>query len=222
VTSAPPRLVLVEGLGGAGKTTTAGWLAAEWACRGMSTRCIRERDRVPPRFRFPAEGPGYAAEMLDQWRRFAALVEGEDVAVVTEGHGWQPMAEFLYLAGGDAGQALAFCAELAEIVAPLRPALVYLEPGDVAAHLARLERLRPGWLVAMEARDTAAHGLARWGGSLLRFWRDWSRVQGEAFSRWPHAKLRVADPQEDWAAARGAILDFVGVDSRAAEGISPP
>jgi hypothetical protein len=62
----------------------------------------------------------------------------------------------------------------------------------------------------MEARDTAAHGLERWGGSLLRFWSDWGRVQSEAFVRWPHAKLRLADPHADWAAAREEILRFAG------------
>src|SRR5262249_39887227 len=92
-----------------------------------------------------------------------------------EGHGWQPMAEFMYLAGHSRQSVLDFCGKIESIISPLNPAVIYYAVDNIAEHLERIAQMRGrDWIRLMEQRDVEHHGLDAFGGSLLQFWDEWN------------------------------------------------
>lgn len=204
------RLILVEGLGGSGKTTTARYLEQILRSQGFEAAAILESYKRHPRFQFPNDVEHYTARMLEEWSLFLAARAGRAEVCLLEGHGWQPMAEFMYLAGYTPQAVIEFCADVASIISPLDPVLVYYAQEDVASHLRRVERLRVRqWISSMESRDTMHHGLDKFGGRLLQFWSEWAVLQEELYSRCPFPKLRLRDPHGDWDAAYTKIRNFI-------------
>jgi hypothetical protein len=130
-----------------------------------------------------------------------------------EGHGWQPMAEFMYLAGYSQQAVISFCEEVAAIISSLNPVVVYYAHDDVANHIERIEQLRGRqWISFMEDRDTMHHGLNMFGGNLLQFWSGWAVLQDEIFSRCAFPKLRIQNPHDDWDAAYMRIRSLLQIE----------
>jgi hypothetical protein len=70
-----PKLVLVEGLPGSGKSTTAQFLARQLRLAGHPASWHHEGETPHPVLRRPADSPmwaGYFADRLERWREFAA------------------------------------------------------------------------------------------------------------------------------------------------------
>ena len=144
-----PRLILIEGMIGSGKTTTAGHLADWLARRGEHVRAfgegtadhpIRTR-RVDELLAAPApDDPG--AYSAGQWRRLAERCLGDEQTVILESVFLQNsvMPAFIDDAPADA-VAQIFDAIVRE-AAPAEPFLIYLRPADIAAAVARVHRSR--------------------------------------------------------------------------------
>jgi hypothetical protein len=151
--------------------------------------------------------------MLEEWSLFLAEYRRRGGVCIMEGHGWQPMAEFMHLAGYPQRDVIGFCDDVASIISPLNPIVIYYSNEDVANHLERLEQLRGReWVELMEERDTLHHGLKKFGGSLLRFWREWAVLQEVIFSRCPFPKLRIRNPHGDWEGTYMSIRRFLQIE----------
>jgi hypothetical protein len=206
------QLILIEGLGGSGKTTTARYLEEVLRREGPSIAAILEGDMCHPKFEFPKFVAHYTTRMLEEWSLFLAQRERRREVCLMEGHGWQPMAEFMYLAGYPRQTVINFCDDIASIISPLNPVVVYYAHEDIAQHLERVEQLRGRqWVAFMEDRDTMHHGLKEFGGSLLRFWSEWALLQDEIFSRCSFPKLGIGNPHDNWDATYTRILSFLQV-----------
>ena len=207
------RLILIEGLGGSGKTSTVRYLDRLLRGGGRSIVPIVERDTCHPRFEFPSAVEHYTARMLEEWSLYLAGRGSSREVGLMEGHGWQPMAEFMFLAGYSRQAVIGFCDEVASIIGPLNPVVIYYTHEEVAEHLERVERLRGReWIAFMEDRDTRHHGLERFGGNLLHFWSEWTVLQDEIFARCPFPKLEVRNPHDDWDATYSRIRHFLGIE----------
>jgi hypothetical protein len=63
----------------------------------------------------------------------------------------------------------------------------------------------------MEQRDAEHHGLDAFGGSLLKFWREWNTLQNEIFNRCSFPKLRVENPHGDWEFTYEQVVNFLQI-----------
>ena len=141
---AVPRLILIEGMIGSGKTTTAGHLADWLARRGEDVRAfdegaadhpIRTR-RVDELLAVPAPGDpdAYSA---GQWRRLAERCRRGGQMVILESVFLQNSVMPAFIDGAPAAAVTEVCAEIQRQMAPAEPFLVYLRPTDIAAAIAR-------------------------------------------------------------------------------------
>jgi len=206
------KLILIEGLGGSGKTSTVSYLNDSLRQRNFDVTAIYERSDSHPKFNFPRFVENYAERMLEEWQLFLDERERVGQICVMEGHGWQPMAEFMYLAGCSRSAVLGFCDKIEAIISPLNPLIIYYTVDDVANHLERIAQMRGrDWIDFMEQRDVEHHGLDAFGNSLLTFWSAWTVLQDEIFNRCTLPKLRVENPHDDWEATYKKVVSFLQI-----------
>ena len=203
-----PALVLVEGLPGSGKSTTAQWLAHEMARQGRPARWVYEQE-VP----HPVLGPPHPAHSwkehlgnrLAAWARFAAGVRRADAATVVDSAFLQSSVFGMLRRGLDA-----------DTIRPLDPALVYFrEPRPDTALRRICEARGMAWtLMHIGACDGAtwarARGVSGMDG-LLAYWRDHAGVCETAVARTGLRALTVEPPAGDWPARCRLIAEFLGL-----------
>ena len=214
---AVPRLILIEGMIGSGKTATAEHLG-DWLSRrgedvrtfdeGAADHPIRTR-RVDELLAAPALGdPGvYSAS---QWRRLAERCRRSGQTIILESIFLQNSVMPAFIDGAPAATVAEICAEIQRQAAPAEPFLVYLRPNDIAAAIARTHRTRgEPWssrnLAFVEDSPWARHRNLRGLDAVVRLYQAWEPVVSELYLQYPFPKLMVPDPQHDWPAALRSI-----------------
>jgi thymidylate kinase len=210
------QLILVEGMIGSGKTTTAtrvgDWLArrgenARVFCECAADHPIRTKaeDRLRASASLQAAGPpgspgAYAA---DQWRRLAERCLRDRQTIILESSFLQNSVMPAFIDGAPAGTIDEIFTTIQRQVAPAEPLLVYLRPADIGAAIARIYRTRgEPWssrnVAFVEnspwARRRNLHGQD----AVVRLYQAWEPIVTQLYSRYPFAKIMVTDPQLDW------------------------
>jgi len=215
-----PRLILVEGMIGSGKTTTAGHLADWLSRRGEDVRAFDEGDadhpirtrRVDELLAAPAPGdPGvYSAA---QWRRLAERCLRDEQTIILESVFLQNSVMPAFI--DDAPTAVTdICAEIQQQAAPAEPFLVYLRPTDIAAAIARVHEARgEPWssrnVAYVQDCPWARRRNLRGRGAVVGLYQAWEPVAARLYDQYPFGKLMVPDPQHDWSAALRVICAAV-------------
>jgi hypothetical protein len=215
------RLIFVEGFPGAGKSTTAQFLARRLARHGQAARWIYEEEvphpLVPPR---PAGGypdwTAFADARVARWRTFAGAASDYDVTVIPESALLQGPVYTMLTRDAEPAVIETLVHRLLEAVAPLRPALVYLERRDPrAAFRAIGERRGMAWLLHHVQASTGyaftrARGLSGLDG-LLAFWGAHGELCDAIVEKLALPRLVLEGGPDGGRERRRRLCDFVGV-----------
>src|SRR5262249_1663674 len=230
----PRRLVLIEGMIGAGKSTTAERLAAWLTDRGKDARAFQEgADDHPIRTRAvdllrgvpPASDP----KVYDpgQWDALADRCARGSETVIVESTFLQNSVMPHFVDDAPIAVVKEVFADLAARIAPAAPLLVYLRPSDVAAAIRRVhaDRGEP-WSSPTHAFVSAYPSARRRGRAGVRavveLHRSWRAI---GVDRLVVARsVFVVDRQCDWAAGLGRVFEAVSVagSTRSTPGCSGP
>jgi hypothetical protein len=132
-----PRLVLVEGLPGSGKTTTA-----ERMCRRLRSRGIDAAWAAEGAADHPVFAPGYAKsrrrpefaqQCLDAWSSFVDAIGTR--TWVLDGAAFQSTVRFMFEQRVPYDEIFAYWRVFESVVSPLRPTVFYLRDDDAADRL---------------------------------------------------------------------------------------
>ena len=214
-----PRLVLVEGFPGNGKSATAQWLARQLGRAGRTARWVYEEEKPHPilgeewtrttlwRARF--------ADWLSRWADFAEQARGSDAVTIFESAWLQvPLARMLRR---DLDPALitAFIHKTVEAMHGLDPVLIYLwQPAPLEAMQKLFVRRGMTWAtwhvsffdLSPYARTRRLSGFD----GLLQYWREHSDLC-DGVVRGAGLPTLALDPREGtWEERRRAIAGLLG------------
>ncbi|MFN8536658.1 MAG: hypothetical protein U0232_04175 [Thermomicrobiales bacterium] len=222
------KLLLVEGMPGAGKSTLAQGVLRQLGASGVAARWWYEEDAGHPVYCFRnAEelrqvvadlGSGQhgrvIAAALEQWRAFAASVAAGDEVVVLDGCLFGYLTWSLFPFDVPDGEILAYVAEVASILSGVDPCVVSIRTDDVAASWRRLFAARgEAWARSAVERVTKSpygerRGLVGFEG-LVAYWQAYQGLVDEVFARLSFAKLALG--MDEQGSYLPAVLAFLGV-----------
>ena len=136
------RLVIIEGIMGSGKSTTARWIAARLEEAGLRALAITERvDPHPVRGTDGLEHwfqpwldittEGLVARCLAKWRSFVAEAQATETIYSLDGQLFHGDLTNLFLMGAPPAELAKYCESVADIARPLAPLLIYFYQVDV-------------------------------------------------------------------------------------------
>jgi hypothetical protein len=228
------RLVLIEGMIGSGKTTTATWLAGWLASQGDEVRMFAEgaadhpvktraEDRLRAEAGFDADRPdddepvadGPVADGPDpygtgQWRRLAESCLRGPRTVILEASFLQNSVMPAFIEGRPASTVTESFDQIQNQVAPAEPLLVYLRPADIRGTIAGLHRSRGEPWSAQNLAFVSGSAWARRRGlagldAVVGLYEAWEPVVAGLYERYRFGKIMVTDPQRDWPGSLARI-----------------
>jgi thymidylate kinase len=214
-------LILVEGVPGAGKSSTARFPRDALAAEGRAVRWWYEEERGHPVYCFhdaatlaavvadlnAGQHERVIAAALARWRRFAAETRTSDTVVILDGCLFGYLTWSLFPLAVPEAEIAAYVAAVERILAPCAPRLIYLRPSDLAATLAHVGRERgDGWLSRFTARATdnaldAAPAMPPREG-MLAYWTAYRDLADRLFERSSLPRMAVAGAGEAWPEVR--------------------
>jgi hypothetical protein len=220
------RLILIEGMIGSGKTTTAmrvgDWLArrgenARVFCEGAADHPIRTRaeDRLRAADGPQAPGLGSAGDgraagspgayAAGQWRRLAERCLRDRQTIILESSYLQNSVMPAFIDGVPARTVNEIFTTIQCQAAPAEPLLVYLRPADIGAAIARIHRTRgEPWssrnVAFVENSPWARRRNLQGQDAVVKLYQAWEPVVTQLYSRYRFPKIMVTDPQRDWQA----------------------
>lgn len=144
--------------------------------------------------------------MLDKWRQFVREIAADTVYVFNCVFLQNPMCETMMRFGMSEEESAAYIRQIAEIIAPMEPLIVYLHNDDIADSVRRASQERPGWLDAVidyhcggrYGRSIRAEGFEGYIACLAERQRREERI----LQTLPLQAVTLDNPQRDWTAAR--------------------
>jgi thymidylate kinase len=228
------KLILIEGLPGSGKSTTAERLAAELREHGKSCRWFHEWAEDHPVF------IGYEKDISEiisssrlrekpfvkQWEVFAKEAQSGITVNIIESRFWQTGVMLMYSAGYSEDEVVEINQLIITVIAALKPALIYFTHDDIEKALtwtmqvkneewektgrgkAAWERFFTGILEQQKwATDRGLKGREMW----FRFFEEWDLVAERLYDRLTFPKIKIRNPHSDWDMAMRRIREFVGL-----------
>lgn len=146
------NLLIVEGLPGSGKSTTAEMIAAELNKKGKKAVCVDEGQEHPADY-IDYDFPDFETErqkILEKWRSFVAESDKNTIYVFNCIFLQNPMCETMMRFGMEAAASQHYISEIAEIIKPLNPIIIYIDQPDVKEAIDRVLAERgTDWLNAV-------------------------------------------------------------------------
>ena len=226
------KLILIDGLPGSGKTTTAAVLAAALAQRGRAVSCFLETQPDHPLnvggslhpagqttgtqlfASYTAES--YTDESLRRWRAFVAGAELADAVQIAESYPYQNSVRILLQMDAEVDRIRAYAAAVEQTMLPLRPVLVYLERRDSAGALRAIAEQRGAdWAAYVTelvtdspyARRRALQGTD----AVLAFLNAYQALVDELRAASQLPQLVLDDCPGRWKACQRQLLTFLDV-----------
>ena len=146
------RLIITEGLPGSGKSTTAALIAEILEKQGRKMVCIDEGEEHPADYR-DYDFPDFETErrmILEKWRSFADSADKDTVYVFNCVFLQNPMCETMMRFGMEQAESQKYISEIADIIRPLSPVIIYIDMQDERAVIENvLDERGKGWLDAV-------------------------------------------------------------------------
>lgn len=234
------RLYIVEGLPCSGKSSIARFIADTLAGRGQRVCAVDEGtgahpadyefhalidSRVVPLASFPPEelpallprkiydGLPWLTEaplMLDKWRQFVAEADADTVYIFNCVLLQNPMCETMMRFNLPEADSAAHIRQIAEIISPLHPTVLYLHNDDMADSVRLAAAERPGWLDTVigyhvgggYGQAIGAQGFDGYIACLAERQRREERI----LQALPLRSIVLRNPQRDWDSARQQLV----------------
>lgn len=147
------NLIIVEGLPGSGKSTTAAMIAEELKKKGKQVVCVDEGAAEHPADYADYNFPDFETErtkILEKWRSFVKGTDEDIIYVFNCIFLQNPMCETMMRFGMEEADSEKYIAEIAEIIKPMSPVIIYIDQPNVKTAIdSVLDERGNDWLKAV-------------------------------------------------------------------------
>ena len=208
------RLILIEGLPGAGKSSATVYLGQTLEAQGIACRWYLEQDEGHPIDCVNLKLKDLQEKLPPLWEAFVARARQGEAVTIMESRLWQNTALFMLMAEFPVEEIMQLHQRVWQALEPLSPVLLYLYQEDVEGALGCLCAARGEARMAAEFENTNRYpwfqrrglfDLAGWVG----FCGEWILVAEKLFEDWPYRKARIENPYEDWGRAYREMQRFL-------------
>ena len=222
------KLIVIDGLSGSGKTTTAEWLTHQLKRRGIKNRYLPEyntahplwwyeywdgRDYLTPDFdNIPIER--FIENSLARWSTFAESIDESIGLVLAESVFFQDAVAMFLMGDATPARLFAYAREVQQIAQGLNPVLIYFRQNDVAHALRRICTIRGAdfeqeLLTNMERFPYMKHRNLKGLDGLTVLWEDIHKLTDTIFEEYEILKLAIKTSGENWPKYQEQILEFL-------------
>ncbi len=233
------RLILFEGLPGAGKSTMAQWATLQLQQQGIKARWWYEEAKHHPLYLFQdVQGipvlvselyfgcyERFIAATLARWQTLIEDIVSSDEVVALDSCFFNHSICSLLLADVPRGVIADFVLRIAEAVSPTKPRLIYFYQQDIGQALRRVCSMR-GKQIEQSYVGRVARSPYGWGRGLsgftglVTYWQEYQTLADQLYGRIDCAKLSIENSGGDWPAYRRQVASFLDLCS--AEAVSTP
>ena len=222
MTRSRPRLVIVEGIMGSGKSTTVQFIATALERANRRSRPISETasphpvratDGLPHWYRpwVDATPIDLAERSMAKWRSFVDTTRAGDAVPILDGQLFHGDLTNLFLM--DAGPAViaAYSRAVEAIIRPLAPLLVYFYQDDVEEAIRAIAAQRgPAWVRyqvnwKLQAPYCRRLGLSELDG-LIALYKEYRKLTDDLYAALGLAKLAIENSSQAWPAYHERIV----------------
>jgi len=205
-----PRLVIVEGIMGSGKSTTTLNLAQRLETSGIPALGITEGvDPHPIRFDWdvpwsdmpPTE---LAQSSITKWRSYVDSSLSLDRVSIVDGQLFHGNLTSLLLLDGGTDLIGAYCRDVVGVIEPLRPLLIYLRQDDVDTAIRAISKQRGEKWVNYQVDWKLGSPYARRRGlvgldGLIVLYREYRALTDRLFAALDIPKISIETSRHEWA-----------------------
>jgi len=211
------RLVLIEGLPGAGKSTSTVHLGTVLQQSGIACRWFREEDDPHPLPCLDFEIKSLPPKMVHLWTDFVQQAVQERIVTIIESRLWQNTGLYMYMSENEVDDIINFNQLVYQMLTPLSPVLIYLDQEHTEMALRRMYATRGEMWMEQTLEETTQYpwfksrGIKDFAG-WVQFFIEWQQVAERLFDEWPHQKIKILNPHDDWARAYEKMHSFLQVE----------
>ncbi len=147
------KLIIVEGLPGTGKSTTANMIADKVTKTGRNVVCIDEGIPNHPADYDNYDFPDFETErkrILEKWSEFVKKASKDTIYIFNCIFLQNPMSETMMRFNLDVEISRTYIREIEEIIKPMEPVIIYISGKDVKGTVDRvIDERREDWLNAV-------------------------------------------------------------------------
>lgn len=215
---ATPPLLLVDGMAGSGKSTTAQWLSLELAKVRPTVWYHEDRAGIELAGVYKSDRNQSVADFADavaaRWGSFVSRIQSDGRLWIVESCVLQMPIIGLLLHNVRDEAIMDVVRAIDRAVSPVAPWLIYLRPRDASAALQRATRSRYAGLLGeyIARNEQSVYGRERGHSGydgLVEFWDHFLRLSDRLVAEFEARKVTVDTSGPDWASHYGAIRAFL-------------
>lgn len=225
------KLILIEGIPGSGKSTTAQFLARRLEQRGIPHKWWYEEENGHPVYVFDdtesmqrivadLSNGNYrrvVEQALQRWKSFSSAVQSSDEVILVDSCLFGYLTWSLFPQNVPQDEILEYVREVERIISGCSPRLIYFCQRDVAAALRNICDRRGADTehhfihAAAESPYGKARGLAGFDG-LSAYWQDYRTLTDTMYEHLSFPKISIDNSTGQWPLYYRQILDFLSID----------
>ncbi|MFD1676135.1 hypothetical protein [Alicyclobacillus fodiniaquatilis] len=222
------KLILIEGIPGSGKSSTAQYIMRCLAQAGTSCRWFYEEDLHHPVYIFDDEAsmrsviadlatgqfPKTINAAIARWRQFSIDVQSSDNVTVIDSCLFGYLSWSLFPNGATREEILHYIMRVEQILQPCNPVLLYFYQRDVETALAKIiQRRGPGTESHFISAATASiygksRGLSGFAGT-VSYWNTYRSMTDAAFEGSTMTKIAIDNSDGEWGDYYRRIVNFL-------------
>jgi hypothetical protein len=208
------RLVIIEGIMGSGKSTTARGIASRLERTGRRAQAVTENTEPHPVRGTDGLDHWYQpwldvtpVELIERslakWRTFVAAAQADQVLSILDGQLFHGDLTNLMLMGAGSKAIKGYCNAVEEIVRPMTPLVIYFYQSDIARAIRSIAAERGNEWVKYQVDwklQTPYSLRFGWAGleGLIALYKDYRALTDELYGELRLAKLAIENSQQTW------------------------